>query len=173
MAAIRYLTIARARHGAAGVLLQSAAAAIAAGKTPGSLITVRRTSNGADGALQAGAEAAVPRSVPVHIAYQLQQAGHHYLDVRTETEFRAGHPERALNIPYLFRTDSGTAKNTQFLEQVSRILGKDDGIIVGCQSGRRSLMAATELHSAGFTSVIDMAGGFSSWRENGLPTKQQ
>ncbi|KAF8672852.1 hypothetical protein HU200_049189 [Digitaria exilis] len=105
-AAIRSLAIARARHGAAGVLLQSAAAAIA-DKTPGSLITVRRTSNGADGALQAGAEAAVPRSVPVHIAYELQQAGHHYLDVRTETEFRAGHPERALNIPYLFRTDSG------------------------------------------------------------------
>ena len=76
----------------------------------------------------------------------------------------------------------GTTKNTHFLEQVSRIFGKDDEILVvrlldtswvqnrccscrsyfrfliekntlviyfqGCQSGRRSLMAATELHSA-------------------------
>lgn len=43
------------------------------------LLFSRRTSNGADGALQAEA---VPRSVPVHIAYELLQAGHHYLDVR-------------------------------------------------------------------------------------------
>lgn len=39
----------------------------------------------------------------------------------------------------------------------------------GCQSGRRSLMAAAELCSAGFTAVTDIAGGFSAWRENGLP----
>lgn len=66
----------------------------------------------------------------------------------------------------------------------------------GCQSGKRSLMAATELCSAvsnahylysttnngfvlistmncqGFTAVTDIAGGFSSWRENGLPIIQ-
>nr|CAB3469055.1 unnamed protein product [Digitaria exilis] len=94
--------------------------------------------------------ASVPRSVPVRLAYELQQAGHRYLDVRTE----------------------GMTKNTHFVEQVSRIFGKDDEIIVGCQSGKRSLMAATELCSAGFTAVTDIAGGFSSWRENGLPTAQ-
>ena len=75
----------------------------------------------------------------------------------------------------------------------------------GCQSGKRSLMAATELCSAvsmitpiiylyctpntnnrlldlcwfspcnhfqGFTAVTDIAGGFSSWRDNGLPITQ-
>ncbi|RLN13453.1 thiosulfate sulfurtransferase 16, chloroplastic-like [Panicum miliaceum] len=171
LARVSLRALARPRHSAAGVPLQLDATAIAR-KTPGSLIGVRGTGTGtgADGALQADEEAVVPRSVPVHIAYELQKAGHRYLDVRTESEFRAGHPERAVNIPYVFRTnDSGTTKNTHFLEQVSRIFGKDDEILVGCQSGRRPLMAATELHSAGFTDVTDIAGGFSSWREKGLP----
>ncbi|CAN6162668.1 unnamed protein product [Urochloa humidicola] len=116
--------------------------------------------------------AAVARSVPARVAYELQLAGHRYLDVRTEGEFSAGHPEGAVNIPYMNKTGSGMTKNTHFLEQVSRIFGKDDEIIVGCESGKRSLMAATELCSAGFTAVTDIAGGFSSWRENGLPIIQ-
>ncbi|RLN11851.1 thiosulfate sulfurtransferase 16, chloroplastic-like [Panicum miliaceum] len=128
---------------------------------------------GVDEALRPEVEAAaVPRSVPVRVAYELHQAGHRYLDVRTEGEFSAGHPEGAVNIPYMNKTGSGMTKNTHFLEQVSRIFGKDDEIIVGCQSGKRSLMAATELCSAGFTAVTDIAGGFSSWRDNGLPTSQ-
>ncbi|CAL5050220.1 unnamed protein product [Urochloa decumbens] len=118
------------------------------------------------------AAASVARSVPARVAYELQLAGHRYLDVRTEGEFSAGHPDGAVNIPYMNKTGSGMTENTHFVEQVSRIFGKDDEIIVGCQSGKRSLMAATELCSAGFTAVTDIAGGFSSWRENGLPIIQ-
>ncbi|VAI93881.1 unnamed protein product [Triticum turgidum subsp. durum] len=112
---------------------------------------------------------AVPPSVPVRVAYELQLAGHRYLDVRTEDEFGGGHPAGAVNIPYMHSTGSGMAKNSHFLEQVSAIFGRDDEIIIGCQSGKRSLMAAAELCSAGFTAVTDIAGGFSTWRENGLP----
>uniref|UniRef100_A0A453TAK0 Rhodanese domain-containing protein n=1 Tax=Aegilops tauschii subsp. strangulata TaxID=200361 RepID=A0A453TAK0_AEGTS len=72
-------------------------------------------------------------------------------------------------IPYMYSTGSGMAKNSHFVEQVSAIFRKDDEIIVGCQSGKRSLMAAAELCSAGFTAVTDIAGGYSTWRENGLP----
>ncbi|PNT75314.1 hypothetical protein BRADI_1g30020v3 [Brachypodium distachyon] len=127
--------------------------------------------SGAAGGLRAGeAEvAAVPPSVPVRVAHELQLAGHRYLDVRTEGEFGGGHPAGAVNIPYLYKTGSGMTKNSQFLEQVSAIFRRDDEIIIGCQSGRRSLMAAAELCSAGFTAVTDIAGGFSAWRENGLP----
>ncbi|TVU07555.1 hypothetical protein EJB05_40916, partial [Eragrostis curvula] len=92
--------------------------------------------------------------------------------LRTEGEFSAGHPEGAVNIPYMYKNGSGMTKNTHFIEQVSRVFGKDDEIIVGCQSGKRSLMAATELCAAGFNAVTDIAGGFSSWRDNGLPVKQ-
>ncbi|KAM0837344.1 hypothetical protein ACQ4PT_061721 [Festuca glaucescens] len=120
-----------------------------------------------------GAEVAVPPSVPVRVAYELQLAGHRYLDVRTEGEFAGtGHPTGAVNVPYMYSTGSGMSKNSHFVEQVSTIFRRDAEIIIGCQSGRRSLMAAAELCSAGFTAVTDIAGGFSAWRENGLPVSQ-
>ncbi|RWV96493.1 hypothetical protein GW17_00040789, partial [Ensete ventricosum] len=49
----------------------------------------------------------------------------------------------------------------------------------GCRSGKRSLMAAAELTSAvsnsfsqGFTGITDIAGGYSAWVQNRLPTEQ-
>ncbi|KAM3215326.1 hypothetical protein ACQJBY_067369 [Aegilops geniculata] len=138
----------------------------AARRMPGS---VRYGGTGVAALRSEEVEVAVPPSVPVRVAYELQLAGHRYLDVRTEGEFGGGHPAGAVNIPYMYSTGSGMAKNTHFLEQVSAIFGRDDEIIIGCQSGKRSLMAAAELCSAGFSAVTDMAGGFSTWRENGLP----
>jgi len=169
-------TITSLRHSGAAARApnpRSVATARPAGARRSSLRTVA-VRYGVDEALRPEAEAAaaMPRSVPVRVAYELHQAGHRYLDVRTEAEFSAGHPEGAVNIPYMNKTGSGMTKNTHFLEQVSSIFGKDDEIIVGCQSGKRSLMAATELCSAGFTAVTDIAGGFSSWRDNGLPITQ-
>eukprot|EP00268_Persea_americana_P057301 TRINITY_DN6855_c0_g2_i1.p1 TRINITY_DN6855_c0_g2~~TRINITY_DN6855_c0_g2_i1.p1 ORF type:complete len:179 (+),score=29.94 TRINITY_DN6855_c0_g2_i1:502-1038(+) len=113
----------------------------------------------------------VPRSVPVRVAHELLQAGHHYLDVRTVEEFSAGHAVGAVNVPYMFKIGTGMSKNPNFLEEVSSLFGKDNEIIVGCQSGKRSLMAATDLSSAGFTGVTDIAGGYSAWKQNELPTE--
>ncbi|KAF7105068.1 hypothetical protein CFC21_105908 [Triticum aestivum] len=153
------------RLGAAG-----ARPVCAAGRMLGS---VRYGTGAALGPKEADAEvAAVPPSVPVRVAYELQLAGHRYLDVRTEGEFGGGHPAGAVNIPYMHSTGSGMAKNSGFLEQVSAIFRREDEIIIGCQSGRRSLMAAAELCSAGFSGVTDIAGGFSAWKENGLPINQ-
>ncbi|XP_066374243.1 uncharacterized protein [Miscanthus floridulus] len=111
-AALRSLASRSRRHSAAGAALCRFDAAGSAKKetSGGSLVNFRHTVTSAGGgrALQAEAAAAVPlRSVPVRVAYELQQAGHRYLDVRTESEFSAGHPERAVNIPYLFRAGSG------------------------------------------------------------------
>ncbi|KAJ4714107.1 Rhodanese domain-containing protein [Melia azedarach] len=113
----------------------------------------------------------VPTSVPVRVAHELLQAGHRYLDVRTPEEFSAGHASGAINIPYMYRVGSGMSKNPKFLEQVSSQFGRYDEIIVGCQSGKRSMMAATELLAAGFTTITDIAGGFAAWKQNGLPTE--
>ncbi|XP_049383574.1 senescence-associated protein DIN1-like [Solanum stenotomum] len=60
-------------------------------------------------------------------------------------------------------------KNPNFLEEVLEHFGKDDEIIVGCQLGKRSFMAATELLAAGFTGVTDIAGGYAAWTKSGLP----
>ncbi|GMP32107.1 hypothetical protein CsSME_00006016 [Camellia sinensis var. sinensis] len=112
---------------------------------------------------------AVPTSVPVRVAHELLQAGHRYLDVRTAEEFSAGHAVGATNVPYMFKVGSGMTKNPKFLEEVLLQFTKDDKIIVGCQSGKRSMMAATSLISAGFTGATDMAGGYAAWTQNGLP----
>ncbi|CAL5324223.1 unnamed protein product [Camellia sinensis] len=114
--------------------------------------------------------AAVPTSVPVRVAHELLQAGHRYLDVRTAEEFSAGHAVGAINVPYMFKVGSGMTKNPNFLEEVLLHFGKDDEIIVGCQLGKRSLMAATDLISAAFTGVTDIAGGYAAWTQTGLPT---
>ncbi|KAL8134772.1 thiosulfate sulfurtransferase 16, chloroplastic-like [Apium graveolens] len=110
-----------------------------------------------------------PTSVPVRVAHELYQAGHRYLDVRTPGEFNAGHAAGAINIPYMFKVGSGMNKNPNFVDEVLTHFRKDDEIIVGCQSGKRSLMAATDLLSAGFTGVTDIAGGFAAWSQNELP----
>ncbi|KAL4569073.1 hypothetical protein LXL04_024700 [Taraxacum kok-saghyz] len=110
-----------------------------------------------------------PTSVPVRVAHELHQAGHRYLDVRTPEEFAAGHAVGAINVPYMFRLGSGMTINPNFVDEVSSHFRKDDEFLVGCQLGKRSLMAATELLSAGFTGVTDIAGGYASWNQNGLP----
>ncbi|KAL6226957.1 hypothetical protein ACLB2K_000916 [Fragaria x ananassa] len=137
----------------------------------------------------------LPTSVPVRVAHELLLAGHHYLDVRTPEEFSAGHPSGAVNIPYLYRVGSGLifvlphllkvsvvqeanvlfyagmSKNPEFVKEVSSHFRKHDEIIVGCQLGKRSMMAATDLVAAGFTGITDMAGGYATWTQNGLPTE--
>lgn len=115
------------------------------------------------------AEPTTIRSVPVQVAHELINAGHHYLDVRTQEEYAAGHVEHSVNIPYLVKAGPGMSKNLKFLEEVGKHFDKDDEILIGCQSGRRSLMAAAELRAANFTGVTDMGGGYRTWKESGLP----
>ncbi|KAF8026280.1 hypothetical protein BT93_F2936 [Corymbia citriodora subsp. variegata] len=116
--------------------------------------------------------AAESQSVTVDVAHDLLRKGHRYLDVRTSDEFKAGHPPGALNIPYMFKIGAEMLKNPQFLDEVSSHFAKDDALVVGCKSGRRSLMAVTDLQSAGFGRVANVAGGYSAWREKGLPNSE-
>ncbi|KAG0477830.1 hypothetical protein HPP92_012549 [Vanilla planifolia] len=132
----------------------------------------RRFSSVRDSVSDDGQEAAVPTSVPVRVAHELLQAGHRYLDVRTVDEFNAGHVVGAMNIPFLLKVGSGMTRNPNFLNEVAKAFRKDDEILIGCQSGRRSLMAAAELSSMGFNAVVDVAGGYSAWVNNNLPTEQ-
>uniref|UniRef100_A0A6P4AUR1 rhodanese-like domain-containing protein 15, chloroplastic n=1 Tax=Ziziphus jujuba TaxID=326968 RepID=A0A6P4AUR1_ZIZJJ len=111
----------------------------------------------------------VPTSVPVRVAIELLQAGHRYLDVRTPEEFSAGHAPRAINIPYMYKVGSGMTKNPHFLAEVLSHFRKDDEIIVGCLSGKRSMMAAADLLAAGFSGITDIAGGYAAWTESELP----
>ena len=106
-----------------------------------------------------------------------------YLDVRTEPEFTAGHPQRGINVPVVF-FDQRTRQpipNPDFLTVIEATIPKDATVIVGCQAGGRSQRAAEMMAQAGYTNVANMQGGFGGardqtgrvvvpgWQESGLP----
>ncbi|KAL8194114.1 hypothetical protein R6Q57_026356 [Mikania cordata] len=101
----------------------------------------------------------------------LHTSNYRYLDVRTEEEFKKGHVDfkDVLNIPNMFNTPEGRVKNPNFLEQVMQACTKDDHLIVGCQSGVRSVYATVDLLGVGFKHVYNMGGGYLAWVQNGLP----
>ena len=48
----------------------------------------------------------------------------------------------------------------------------DDRIIVYCDTGVRSLLAANELKKLGFSNVASMAGGIKGWASSGYPVEK-
>ncbi|KAF8737796.1 hypothetical protein HU200_014026 [Digitaria exilis] len=104
--------------------------------------------------------------------------GHRYLDVRTEEELsRLGRPvvdsKPFLNVPYMFITPQGKVKNAQFVEQVASLFTKDDNVVVGCQSGKRSELACVDLQAAGFKNVKNMGGGYLAWVDHAFLVHHQ
>jgi rhodanese-related sulfurtransferase len=109
------------------------------------------------------------RSVPVQVANELIEAGHMCLDVRTPEEFLSGHIEGAFNVPYMFSKSGGMSKNTDFVQSVAELFTQDDEIVLVCHNGKRSVLACSELQSAGYMNCTDMGGGTSAWAKSGLP----
>ena len=106
-----------------------------------------------------------------------------YVDVRSEVEHAAGHPEGAWNIPLLHRTDAGMQPNDEFVHVAGRVLPRDALLVVGCAVGPRSRKACGLLREMGFTRLVNVDGGFEGkrhpltgevlvpgWRDAGLPT---
>ncbi|KAK2974234.1 hypothetical protein RJ640_016720 [Escallonia rubra] len=107
-------------------------------------------------------------TVDVHVAKDLLSSGHRYLDVRTSEEFKGSHISDASNVPYMFIAEEGKVKNPKFMAQVSSICHKEEHLVVGCNSGGRSLRACVDLLNAGYEHVTNMGGGYSAWVDNGL-----
>lgn len=114
----------------------------------------------------------------------MESEGYVYVDVRSEPEFAAGHPEGAYNVPLLHMGPMGMSPNPDFLAVMEKSFPKDARIVVGCRSGGRSLRAATLLTNAGFTDVLDQRAGFDGapspgggfelgWGRRGLPVSTQ
>jgi rhodanese-related sulfurtransferase len=85
------------------------------------------------------------------------------IDVREPEEYAGGCLPGAVNIPrgvLEFRIDGHP-----------QIQGRRDGeVILYCQSGGRSALAAEALAKLGFTRVVSLAGGYKGWSDAGLPT---
>lgn len=75
------------------------------------------------------------------------------IDVRTAAEFQEGSISGAINKDFL----DGTFE--QYLSQ----LDKNRKVFVFCAKGGRSRKAADLLRKNGFSSIIDLEGGYTAW----------
>jgi rhodanese-related sulfurtransferase len=53
-----------------------------------------------------------------------------------------------------------------------RIDGRERQLIIMCNEGYQSSLAAAMLHELGLTRTTDLAGGFQAWRAAGLPVER-
>ena len=101
----------------------------------------------------------VKRVTPPEAA-ELLATGWTYLDVRSIPEFEGGHPTGAANVPLLHLENGRMSPNADFQRVVAANFPCDTKLVVGCKAGGRSLQAAALLEAAGYTSVVDMRGGY-------------
>lgn len=79
------------------------------------------------------------------------------VDVRSEKEWATGHIAGSVNIPL-----------NHLHARVGEI-AKDRPVVVHCEGGYRSAIAASVLAAAGRSQVLDMVGGFKAWSASKLP----
>lgn len=121
----------------------------------------------------------VKRISATEASKMMAEDGYVYVDVRSVPEFEAGHPEGAYNIPILQMGPGGMAPNHDFLRIFDALFPKDAKLILGCQTGGRSLQAAQILQAQGWSDVIDQRAGMAGaagepgWRALGLPVATQ
>ena len=99
---------------------------------------------------------------PQELDARLKQGGHAdrplVLDVRTGSEWRAGHIDGAAHI------------HAGLLSDRLGELPKDRPIVVACGSGYRASIAASLLRRHGYRDVTHLVGGMTAWNAAGLPT---
>jgi sulfur-carrier protein adenylyltransferase/sulfurtransferase len=81
------------------------------------------------------------------------------VDVRDPDEYRDGSIDAATNI------------SRGFLEfRIGTVAPEPSTpVVLYCQTGLRSMLAAKALHDLGYTNVINLQGGFQRWAQSGLP----
>ena len=84
---------------------------------------------------------------------QKQTEGAIIIDVRATQEFKEGHIEGAINIPYY-----NICKKAN-----SILLNQDNEIIVYCEAGSRSRKAYKTLKKMGYSNVYNLYGGIENW----------
>jgi len=75
------------------------------------------------------------------------------IDVRTPSEYAAGHMDEAVNIDF---------KNGNFKAEISK-LDLNKPTMIYCHGGGRSAAALKQMKEIGFKHVLELEGGFSKW----------
>ncbi|WP_339745068.1 rhodanese-like domain-containing protein [uncultured Rubinisphaera sp.] len=95
---------------------------------------------------------------PAELSSAIQSGEVKLIDVRSNDEWNEGHIEQAEH-RFLGRLPN-------HLED----LPHDEIIVVHCRSGARSAIAASVLQAAGFKNVVNLTGGYTAWKAEGLPS---
>ena len=82
------------------------------------------------------------------------------IDVRTPSEYAAGHLEKATNFNY---------SSSSFKSELEK-LDKNKAYFIYCHSGNRSKKALEVMRELGFSEVYNILGGISAWTGSGFPT---
>jgi phage shock protein E len=94
------------------------------------------------------------KDVSVKSANKKLNKGITTIDVRTTSEFEAGHLNRSLHYDI-----QDTAR---FLQQIQH-LDRNKPYLLYCRSGKRSTAAAAVMARQGFTRLYNMKGGYMAW----------
>ena len=99
----------------------------------------------------------VTQLTPGEAAARLERRDVEVIDVRGRAEWEAGHLPGVQNIPLGYLADRLDALPT------------DRMVVLQCQGGGRSSIAAALLQARGVKDVANLAGGYSAWQTAGLP----
>jgi adenylyltransferase/sulfurtransferase len=110
--------------------------------------------------VMAEARQSVPEWTPDEVRQRTSNGGGYtVLDVREKEEYREGHLPGSVSVPRGFLD----------MRIEETVPDKTAPIILYCAGGTRSLLAGRTLHELGYTNLVSMQGGFSAWKNAGLP----
>lgn len=102
---------------------------------------------------------ATPQITVTELQAKLGSGAVTVVDVRSAAEWSGGHLPGAVHIPLGYLAERG------------RSLPTSQPIVVQCQAGARSAIAASLLERLGISNVTNLTGGFSAWESAGLPVE--
>jgi len=103
--------------------------------------------------------ATIPQLTPA-AAVERVKAGAVLIDVRGESEWRGGHLPGARLLPL-----------PELVERAAQI-PRDRPVVLHCQGGSRSAIAASLLRANGWSDVANLTGGYSVWLAEGRPVEK-
>jgi len=101
--------------------------------------------------------ATVAQTTPAEAAVMLARGEATVVDVRGSAEWEAGHLPGVQNVP------------VGYLAERLGELPTDLPLIVHCQGGSRSSIAASVLQARGVRHVLNLVGGYAAWERAGFP----
>jgi sulfur-carrier protein adenylyltransferase/sulfurtransferase len=107
----------------------------------------------------------VPEWTPAQTKERLNQRSHEgqngivLVDVREKNEWDEGYIPGAIHVP----------RGYLELDIEEAIPDKERQVVLYCAGGLRSMFAGLTLKQMGYENVVSMSGGFSRWKDNGLP----